>query len=94
MSKTYSKLIAAINTIIDAEDRIFAFQEIYKNYLKLKVGKSIRSNREELNKGLNRLNQNQFGLRSTASTQIKLGSILNCEFIVSKDLIEKENKKL
>lgn len=94
LPKTHPKLIAAVNTILNAEDRIFAYREVYKTHPKLKTGKSIRSNREEINRNINRLSRNQFGLRSTSSAQIKLAGILNCSFIVSNSLIEKEKKKL
>ena len=87
---SHQKLKAAVKTLIEHEDAIFAYRMILEKYPHLRKQKSIRSNREELNRKINNVARAQFGLRSTPSVRIRIEGILNCPVIVSEELLKCE----
>ena len=92
--KSHKRLKSAITTLIDAESRIFAYRNILVKYPHLRKGKSIRTNREELNRKIGLVARNQYGLRSTSGACIRLAGILNCAVITSEALVKKEKEEL
>ena len=91
---SHQRLKAAVNTLVEHEDEIFAYRMILEKYPHLRKQKSIRSNREELNRKINNVARAQFGLRSTPSARIRIEGILNCSIIVSEELLKYEKRLL
>lgn len=87
---SHTDLVAAINTIIESEEEIFAYHKVWARYPYLRNKISIRSNHEEKNRKVNKLALNQYGLRDSESARIRLEGILNCPIIVSKSLLASE----
>ena len=92
--KSHRGLKSAVATLIEAESRIFAYRDVLAKHPHLKKGKSIRTNREELNRKIGLVARNQYGLRSTSGACVRLAGILNCTVITSEALWKKEKKEL
>ena len=84
---SHQKLKAAIHTLMKQQEYISAYRSILAQHPSLKKGKSIRSNREELNHLVNNVVRTQFGFRSIPSARIRIEGILNCPVIISKKLL-------
>ena len=92
--KSHKGLNSAVTTLIESESRIFAYRDILTKHPHLKKGKSIRTNREELNRKIGLVARNQYGLRSTSGACVRLAGILNCSVVTSEALWKKEKKDL
>jgi hypothetical protein len=92
--ESHAKLCSAVQTLLDRQDEIFAFQQILADHPKLTAGKSIRSNHEEINKRLKLVSRNQYGLRTTPNVRVRLEGILNCPIFISEALTKKEQEVL
>jgi hypothetical protein len=91
---SHKDLIAAIDTIIECEQEIYAYRQIWNKFPSLRNKVAIRSNHEEKNRKINKVALNQYGLRGTESARIRLKGILDCPIIVSKALLTSEQNDL
>ncbi len=92
--KSHKGLKSAVRTLIGAESRIFAYRDILVKHPHLMKGKSIRTNREELNRKIGLVARNQYGLRSTSGACVRIAGVLNCSVVSSEALWKKEKKEL
>jgi len=90
--QSHSRLKSAVNTLIEEQEGIFAYREMYKRDPSLRKKKSIRSNNEHLNAKVNKVARNQYGFRSFANTISRLEGILDCPLIVSPALLSSGEK--
>ncbi|MHA2000607.1 MAG: transposase [Promethearchaeota archaeon] len=84
---SHQKLKAAIQTLVNQQEYIFAYRSILAQHPNLKKGKSIRSNREEIYHLVNNVVRTQFGFRSIPGARIRIEGILSCLVIISKKLL-------
>jgi Transposase len=91
---SHSDLKSAINTLVENEDKIFAYRRIWDEYPHLRGNCGIRSNHEQVNRKINMVSRNQFGFRDTCSARHRLEGILKCPIMVSKHLLAYESEHL
>lgn len=87
---SHASLKAAVRTLTSKKDQIFAYREIWELHPHLDGNLGARTAREELNKRVNQVSRNQYGIRSTPSALLRLEHILACPMIVSEDLLSHE----
>jgi len=85
--ESHNELRSVIATFIEKEDQIFAYRKIWAEYPHLAGDLGIRSNREEINRSINRVARNQYGFRNLRNMRLRLERILVCPVIISKQLL-------
>ena len=89
--QTHPRLKAAVKTLIENEDKIFRYQQMFKVYPKIKTCKSVKVVNESNNKIINQLYQIQCGMRTVENLRMRISKRLKCPIIISPTLIEQLN---
>jgi len=84
-------LKSAISTLIESQEQIFQFKQIYDSNPKIKSVKSIKVVNEPINKALHRLFQTQNGMRTLENIRMRVSYRLGCPIFISPDTIERFN---
>jgi len=84
-------LKSAISTLIENQEQIFQFKQIYVSNPKIKNVKSIKVVNEPINKALHQLFQTQNGMRTLENIRMRVSHRLKCPIFISPDTIERFN---
>lgn len=84
-------LKAAISTLIENEENIFKFKDIYNSNPKIKSVNSIKVVNESSNRILHQLFQTQYGMRTIENIRMRVSHRLRCPIFISPSLLEKVN---
>ena len=85
---SHSWLKSAITTLIDNQEQIFQFNQIYYSNPKIKNVRSIKVVNEPINKVIHQLFQTQLGMRTLENIRMRVSHRLNCPIIISPHAIE------
>lgn len=89
--RSHPWLKSAISTLIENEENIFQFKNVYKSNPKIKSIKSIKVVNESSNRLLNQLFQTQYGMRTIENIRMRVSHRLKCPIFVSPTLLERIN---
>jgi hypothetical protein len=84
-------LKAAISTLIENEENIFQFKNIYNSNPTIKSAKSIKVVNESSNRVLHQLFQTQYGMRTIENIRMRVSYRLKCPIFISPSLLETVN---
>jgi len=84
-------LKSAISTLIESQEQVFQFKQIYNSNPKIKNVKSIKVVNEHINKALHQLFQTQNGMRTLENIRMRVSHRLDCPIFISPNTIERFN---
>jgi len=84
-NQSHERLKAAVNTLIQNQEKIFYFQQLPDPYVSKKT---IRIVNESSNRTIQRLFFTQHGMRTLENMRMRLSRKLNCPIIVSPTVLE------
>lgn len=84
-------LKSAISTLIENQEQIFQFKQVYISNPKIKNVKSIKVVNEPINKALHQLFQTQNGMRTLENIRMRVSHRLKCPIFISPTTIERFN---
>ena len=84
-------LKSGISTLIENQEQIFQFKQIYALNPKFKNVKSIKVVNEPINKALHQLFQTQNGMRTLENIRMRVSHRLKCPIFISPATIERFN---
>ncbi|TFG13276.1 MAG: hypothetical protein EU535_05090 [Promethearchaeota archaeon] len=86
---SHAWLRAAVETLIENEEKVFRYQCVSEKFPKVKFSKSIKVVNESVNKLVSQLHQTQYGMRTLQNIRMRVSNRLNCPIIISPALLEK-----
>ena len=89
--KSHPWLKSAIATLIESQEQIFQFKQIYESNPKIKNVKSIKVVNEPINKALHQLFRTQNGMRTLENIRMRVSHRLSCPIFISPNTIERFN---
>ncbi|TFF86073.1 MAG: hypothetical protein EU517_00915 [Promethearchaeota archaeon] len=86
---SHTWLKAAVQTLIEHEEKVFRYQCVSEKFPKVKYSKSIKVVNESVNKLVSQLYQTQCGMRTLENIRMRVSNRLDCPIIISPALVEK-----
>jgi hypothetical protein len=86
---SHTWLKAAVQTLIENEEKVFRYQCVPQKFPTVKFSKSIKVVNESVNKLVNQLHQTQCGMRTLENIRMRVSNRLDCPIIISPALLEK-----